>query len=568
VWQLREVRKGEAVSADQHILVVDDEEVICQACRRILSPHGFQVDGCTDPFDGLCWAAEKDYAAILLDIKMAGLNGVQLLEQLRKAKPDVPVILITGYPNVQDAVRAIRLGVADYVTKPFTPEEIVQAVQCALQRVAQPRDRSAIEARGPAEAWKPVTDEFRFWNESWLQVGNDRSVRVGAVLTGSRGQELKAVELPRISEVVYQGLPLAGITTIDGPSFTIPAPVSGVVLSVNERLARRPDLLTKDPLNAGWLATIRPTRFEEEVERCRVRNVLLVSSNREVADQQAEVLNGLGCRVRVMEQAKKLTPALLDPEEAVIVFDGASHGERGPALVQWINELSPDVRIVVVASRGSRWEAAYRERKILYYAVEPFADHEIVDVMDAAFRTLLPRAPLPEGPHGVHEPLTRISITKGSGRTVRLVTAPNLFLQNKRLGPLVAAGLRDRLYNVELCGKNDVDLTPLGLLNEARSCDHLLVLVTKDVHRFPGSLVRTTLGDVAAGLYEKPQPVTTLTVQPAESDRGDLDFEESTLAALAEHIAEEMSLCYRAAAIRKPDIQEPRADSEPKRTHD
>ncbi|UCF33912.1 MAG: response regulator [Phycisphaerales bacterium] len=556
------------MSADQHILVVDDEEVICQACRRILSPHGFQVDGCTDPFDGLCWAAEKDYAAILLDIKMAGLTGVQLLEQLRNAKPDVPVILITGYPNVRDAAMAIRLGAADYITKPFTPEEIVQAVQCALQRVGQQRDRSAIEARGPAEAWTPVTDEFRFWNESWLQVGNDRSVRVGAVLTGSRGQELKAVELPRISEVVYQGLPLAGITPTDGPSFTIPAPVSGVVLSVNERLPRRPDLLSKEPLKAGWLATICPTRFEEEVDRCRVRNVLLVSSNREVADQQADVLNGLGCRVRVIEEAKTLTSALLDPEEVVIVFDGASHGERGPELVQWINELSPDVRIVVVASRGSRWEAAYRQRKILYYAVEPFADYEIIDVMDAAFRTLLPRSPSPEGPHGVHEPLTRMSITKGSGRTVRLVAAPNLFVRNKRLAALIAARLRDRLYNVELCGKNDVDLTPLGLLNESRSCDHLLVLVTRDVHRLPGSLVRTTFGDVAAGLYEKPQPITTLTVQPAKSDRGDLDFDESTLAALAEHIAEEMSLCYRATVMRRPQIREPRADSEPTHADD
>jgi DNA-binding response OmpR family regulator len=551
------------MSANQYILVIDDEEVICQACRRILSPHGFQVEGCTDPFDGLCWAAEKDYAAILLDIKMAGLTGVQLLEQLRKAKPDVPVILITGYPNVQDAVRAIRLGVADYVTKPFTPEEIIQAVQCALQRGGRPPDRSPLDARGPAEPWTPVTDEFRFWNESWLQMGRDRSVRVGAALTWSRGQELKAVELPRISEVVYQGLPLAGITTKKGPCFTIPAPVSGVVLSVNERLARRPDLLSKDPLKAGWLATICPTRFEEEVERCRVRNVLLVSSDREAAKRQTEVLNGLGCRVRVMEQAKKLTPALLDPRDVVIVFDGAAHGEGGPALVQWINELSPDVRIVVLASRGSRWEAAYRERKILYYAVEPFEDREIIDVMDAAFRTSPPRPALPEGSQDVQKPLTRISITKGGGRTVRLVAAPNLFLRNRRLASQIAAGLRDRLYSVELSEKNDIDLTPLALLNEARSCNHLLVLVTKDVHRFPGSLVRTTLGDVAAGLYEKPQPITMLTVQPATGGRGDLDFDGSTLAALAEHIAEEMSSCYRAAVIRRPDIRESRADSQP-----
>ena len=115
------------------LLVVDDEEVICQGCRRIFSPEGFQVDTSNDPREGLSLAAENDYAVVLLDFKMPGMDGIELLGELRKVRPDVPVIFITGYPSIPDAASAMRLGAADYVTKPFAPKEIVQAVQRVLR---------------------------------------------------------------------------------------------------------------------------------------------------------------------------------------------------------------------------------------------------------------------------------------------------------------------------------------------------------------------------------------------------------------------------------------------------
>jgi sulfhydrogenase subunit beta (sulfur reductase) len=112
----------------QTLLVVDDEEVICRSCRRIFEGQGFQVATTNDPGEGLSLAAEKDFAAILLDVKMPTMDGIRFLEELRKTKPDVPVILITGYPSLSNVTSAMRLGAADYVTKPFTPEEITQAV--------------------------------------------------------------------------------------------------------------------------------------------------------------------------------------------------------------------------------------------------------------------------------------------------------------------------------------------------------------------------------------------------------------------------------------------------------
>ena len=118
---------------DSHaLLLVDDEEVICQACRRIFSRQGFTVDTNTDARQGLAQALEKDYEIILLDIKMPNMDGIQFLEQLRQTRLEVPVLIITGYPSIPNAAAAMRLGACDYVTKPFTSEEITSAVQRVL----------------------------------------------------------------------------------------------------------------------------------------------------------------------------------------------------------------------------------------------------------------------------------------------------------------------------------------------------------------------------------------------------------------------------------------------------
>jgi two-component system, OmpR family, phosphate regulon sensor histidine kinase PhoR len=117
------------MSDDQRLLVVDDEEAIGEGCRRIFTRLGYDVEKTSDARVGLQLAEKNEYAAILLDIKMPNMTGIEFLEQLRVKRPQVPVIFMTGYPSVPNTIAAIRLGAAGYVTKPFTPEEIAAAVQ-------------------------------------------------------------------------------------------------------------------------------------------------------------------------------------------------------------------------------------------------------------------------------------------------------------------------------------------------------------------------------------------------------------------------------------------------------
>ena len=101
------------VVAQPRLLVVDDEEAICEGCRRILTRQGFAVEKTSDPVEGLDRATNADYAAILLDIKMPAMTGLDFLSQLRSRRQDIPVILMTGFPSVPTAVSAISLAPRD-----------------------------------------------------------------------------------------------------------------------------------------------------------------------------------------------------------------------------------------------------------------------------------------------------------------------------------------------------------------------------------------------------------------------------------------------------------------------
>lgn len=115
------------------VLVVDDEPVVISSCNRVLTREGIEVVGVTSGRDGLERAESSRFDAVLLDLKMPDMNGMEVLRRIKQAKPEVTVIIITGFPSVDTAVEAFKLGVFDYVPKPFTPDELAETVKRALE---------------------------------------------------------------------------------------------------------------------------------------------------------------------------------------------------------------------------------------------------------------------------------------------------------------------------------------------------------------------------------------------------------------------------------------------------
>ena len=119
--------------ADRSVLVVDDEPLVVESCRRILSDEGYQVESSGNGRDGLGRALSRDYDVVLTDLKMPDIDGMDLIRRLKRKRPGQVVIVITGYGSVPSAVEAVRLGVSDYIEKPFSPDEIKGAVEKALE---------------------------------------------------------------------------------------------------------------------------------------------------------------------------------------------------------------------------------------------------------------------------------------------------------------------------------------------------------------------------------------------------------------------------------------------------
>jgi DNA-binding NtrC family response regulator len=113
-------------------LVIDDEQIVLDSVGTLLRDEGFDVDVSLHGREGLDWAIERKYDVILSDIRMPDIGGMRVLRDVKRLHPSLPVIMITGYASVDSAVQAMKLGAADYIEKPFEPEQLIDSVNRAL----------------------------------------------------------------------------------------------------------------------------------------------------------------------------------------------------------------------------------------------------------------------------------------------------------------------------------------------------------------------------------------------------------------------------------------------------
>ncbi len=106
------------------ILVVDDEEIVRESLSSWLQEDGYSVGTAADGKTAISRIKSESWAVLLVDLKMPGVDGLQVLEEARKLRPDASVIIMTAYATVDTAVQAMKLGAYDYLVKPFEPEEL------------------------------------------------------------------------------------------------------------------------------------------------------------------------------------------------------------------------------------------------------------------------------------------------------------------------------------------------------------------------------------------------------------------------------------------------------------
>ena len=126
------VKKVAEMSDKNRILVVDDDEIVRRSYLRSLESISCNIEAACNGDEALRSMAEKPFDVVLLDMRMPGQDGLTVLRTIKKNWPDSEVVIITGYPTVDSAKEAVRLGAYDYIAKPVAPQDVINVTDGAI----------------------------------------------------------------------------------------------------------------------------------------------------------------------------------------------------------------------------------------------------------------------------------------------------------------------------------------------------------------------------------------------------------------------------------------------------
>lgn len=233
-----------------NVLVVDDEQVVCNSCKKILRQQGHTVQTALNGRDALKKVEQDKYDVVIADWKMPEIDGMEVLRIVKKNHPDIVVIMITGYPSIASAVKAMRLGVSNYVPKPFTPDGLTQALKKALEERKSERK-----------------DLFYYQNYIWARLLEDGTVKIGVNnLFRERVGDILYVDLPFSRTQVEQERLCIRILASDRQVHKLYVPIRGRIIKTNHEINFNTDLINKDPFGKGWIAQLDPSNLDQDLK--------------------------------------------------------------------------------------------------------------------------------------------------------------------------------------------------------------------------------------------------------------------------------------------------------------
>lgn len=132
----------------EKILIVDDEPDMLRLLSMILKEKTpYDVVTTNNPIEAVSLVQNENFDLVITDLKMPGLDGLQLLEQVKKKEEDIPVIIITAYGTIEAAMEAINKGGFDFITKPFRKEQIIFTIEKALKWLKLCRENRALKEK-------------------------------------------------------------------------------------------------------------------------------------------------------------------------------------------------------------------------------------------------------------------------------------------------------------------------------------------------------------------------------------------------------------------------------------
>jgi len=252
-----------------NVLIVDDEQIVLDSISKHLRKEDnlFLITTLSveDAIDKMKY---QDIHIILTDLMMPEIDGLEFLKLTKDIKPDIIVIMITGYATINTALQAMQLGAFDYIAKPFSRDELKKVVKRAADLAYATYDTDGVKTEKPRENGDKMLSTVKGIGEhSWMMQEDDGNVKIGVErpFLYSIGR-IQSVYLPSIGDRLRQGSVYFQIFSADLRSQSLLSPISGTVVKVNDIIIADPNKSLEDPYDSGWLIKLEPDNFDEEVK--------------------------------------------------------------------------------------------------------------------------------------------------------------------------------------------------------------------------------------------------------------------------------------------------------------
>ena len=291
--EAKSLKRAEVSEARARILAVDDEPVVLDSFRKILVLAGYSVDTVENGPEALTLLRERSYDLVFTDLKMPGMDGIEVVKAVKHLRPDVDVAVITGFGTIETAVETMGFGAADYVQKPFTEDELVAfANRLLIKRQAriEAQRRPTVRIVSPEVAETVASRDycvpggaFVAPGHTWAQLDAAGHAFVGLDDFARKTlRKVDRVDLPAAGTQVRRGEVLFVVRRGE-QLLRLRSPLSGEVVRVNPALQREAALLLQSPYDRGWVCVLRPADLAAELPGLRIGRPVIRWYQEEVA---------------------------------------------------------------------------------------------------------------------------------------------------------------------------------------------------------------------------------------------------------------------------------------------
>ena len=274
--EAKTLKRAEVENPKAKILCIDDEEVILGSFRKILVLDGYSVDTVEAGQEALGLIQKHHYDFVFTDLKMPAMDGVEVTKSVKHLRPDIDVIIITGYASVETAVETLKYGAMDYVQKPFTEDELLAFVKQILikrQDKIQKQLKPKVHITHLPSTSNFIKGEFSIpggvfiaKNHTWFTINQEGITKIGIddfakKLIG----KIDSIELPNLGMELKAGQPLFTIKQ-GNRSVTFNSPVSGKVSQVDTLLKDNPAALDITSYDRNWICALDTENIDDEIK--------------------------------------------------------------------------------------------------------------------------------------------------------------------------------------------------------------------------------------------------------------------------------------------------------------